>query len=51
MLMFDFSQDEEIIKDVWRKAPSNKKEKALCWSLSCKSEPSEQAALYFDFSN
>jgi len=37
-LVFDFTQNEDFVKRAWSEAPDNKKDKALCWSLHCKSE-------------
>jgi hypothetical protein len=49
--MFDFSADEEIIKDVVKKAEPYNHDKALCWSLACSTEPQEEGGLYFTFSH
>lgn len=34
-LVFSFSEDEAMIKDIYRKVASNRKQAALCWSLQC----------------
>ena len=48
-LLFSFAEDEQMLKDIYHKVPSNRKQAALCWSLQCQSEPHEEGGLYFSF--